>query len=700
LFSGVPYLIANSMNETARFNNVVGFLWSIADLLNGAFKKSEFQKIILPFTVLRRLDYALEETKAKVLEMDKKLKERGLENRHGQLCRAAGYAFYNTSKFTYETLLHDDANLALNLRQYVAGFSPNVREIFEAFDFDHTIKRLHEAKPSSLLYLLMERFNEKSKVDLRPGSLSNHEMGYVFEHLLRKFNEALNENPGEHFTPREVIRLMVDLVLDCDPDLAKGEGVARTVSDCCCGTGGILSITKEHILKINPKAVVHLYGQENIPETWATARADMLILDPAGKDAENIKLGSTLSDDQLEKYRFDFQFANPPYGKEWSADRKKVEEEAERGWEGRFGAGLPRINDGQLLFLQHCISRMNLAGESRSYIGIVLSGSPLFAGGAGSGESEIRRWIMENDLLEVIVALPEQVFYNTGIGTYIWLLSNCKPVDRKGKVMLVNASGEEFWSNMFKSLGSKRREITDNHKEAILRLVKGRKEGPHLKIFENQDFAYREIRVLRPLRLRFEITEAGIARVESHSAFQKLAVSKKILSANRKPVEDKEITTQSEVREVLQSLAGKTYLDREQFVQALERALKSKGLKLKSALIKGILAAIGERDGSAKICKDGNGNPESDSELNDTENVPFKESIESYFAREVRPHAPDAWIDQAYCDPKDGLVGRVGYEIPFTRHFYVFKPPRSLAEIDADLKESASKVMKIIGDLT
>ena len=394
------------MNEPSRFNSIVGFLWAIADLLNGSFKKSEFQKIILPFTVLRRLDYALEGTKAKVLEMDKKLKEKGLENRHGQLCRASGYAFYNTSKFTYESLLHDDANLALNLRQYVAGFSPNVREIFDAFDFSHTINRLDEAKPSSLLYLLMERFNEKSKVDLRPGSLSNHEMGYVFEHLLRKFNEALNENPGEHFTPREIIRLMVDLILESDPDLATGEGVARTVCDCCCGTGGILSITKEHILKINPKAVVHLYGQENIPETWATARADMLILDPSGKDAENIKHGSTLSEDQLESHRFDFQFANPPYGKEWSADRKKVEEEAAKGWEGRFGAGLPRISDGQLLFLQHCLARMNDPKEAKSYIGIIMNGSPFFTGGAGSGESEIRRWIFENDWLEAIVALP------------------------------------------------------------------------------------------------------------------------------------------------------------------------------------------------------------------------------------------------------------------------------------------------------
>jgi type I restriction enzyme M protein len=392
------------MNEPAKFNNVVSFLWAIADLLNGAFKKSEFQKIILPFTVLRRLDYALEATKAKVLETERTLKEKGLENRHGQLCRAAGYAFYNTSKFTYESLLHDDTNLALNLRQYVMGFSPNVREIFAAFNFDDTIRDLGRV---NLLYLLMERFNEKSKVDLRPASMSNHEMGYVFEHLLRKFNEALNENPGEHFTPRDAIRLMVDLVLMLDTELAGTEGIPRTVYDCGCGTGGILSITKDHILQINPQAKVFLYGQELNPFTWAIARADMLILEPEGKDAENIKLGSTLSNDQLSNMRFDLQFVNPPYGYEWSKDFDAVMAEAARGFDGRFGAGTPRKSDGQMLFLQHLIARMNDPEESQSYIGIILNGSPLFTGGASSGESEIRRWIMENDWLEAIVALPQ-----------------------------------------------------------------------------------------------------------------------------------------------------------------------------------------------------------------------------------------------------------------------------------------------------
>lgn len=685
------------MNDTAKFNAVVSFLWAIADLLNGAFKKSEFQKIILPFTVLRRLDYALEKTKAKVLETEHKYKAQGLENRHGLLCRAAGYAFYNTSKFNYESLLHDDANLALNLRQYVMGFSPNVREIFAAFNFDDTIRDLNRV---SLLYLLMERFNEKSKVDLRPTAMSNHEMGYVFEHLLRKFNEATNENPGEHFTPREIIRLMVDLVLMFDNELAGGEGVARTVNDCCCGTGGMLSISKEHIQQINPQAKVHLYGQELNPHTWAIARSDMLMLEPDGKDAEQIKQGSTLSDDQLADMRFDYQFVNPPYGYEWSKDEAAVTAEAARGWAGRFGAGLPRKSDGQMLFLQHFIARMNDPKEAQSYIGIIMNGSPLFTGGAGAGESEIRRWILENDWLEAIVALPQQIFYNTGIGTYIWLLSNRKPASHKGKVLLVDASGEEFWSGMGKSLGSKRREITDAHKQAILKLVKARQAGPHVKIFDTTDFGYREIKVLRPLKLRFEVNTEALARLDTQAAFKNLAMSKKKDPTEQKREEQEGRGQQAEIRAALQTLTGKVYTNREKFTAALEAALKQAGLKLKAPMIKAILAGIGQRDESAEICRDSAGNPEADPDLNDTENVPLKEKVETYFAREVTPHVPEAWIDTTYRDGKDGKVGKVGYEIPFNRHFYVFQPPRPLGAIDADLKACTDRILTMIGGLT
>ena len=685
------------MTVTHNFNGVAGFLWSIADLLNGAFKKSQFQQIILPFTVLRRLDYALDATKEKVLETEHNLKEKGLENRHAQLCRASGFAFYNTSKFTYEALLRDDANLERNLKQYIHGFSPNVREIFAAFKFDDAIRDLKEV---NLLYLLMDRFNEKSKVDLRPESLTNHEMGYVFEHLLRKFNEALNENPGEHFTPREIISLLVDLVLMSDKELATGQGVTRTVNDCCCGTGGMLSISKEHILQINPNAKVHLYGQELNPQTWAVARSDMLILEPNGKDAENIKLGSTLSDDQLADMRFDYQFVNPPYGYEWSKDLAEVTEEAGRGFDGRFGAGLPRKTDGQMLFLQHFIARMNDPEEAQSYIGIILNGSPLFTGGAGSGESEIRRWVFENDWLEAIIALPEQIFYNTEIGTYLWLLSNRKPAAHRNKVLLVDASGEEFWSGMSKSLGDKRREITEDNKKAVLKLVKERKEGPHVKIFDSIDFGYREIRVQRPLKLRFEINTESLARLAERSAFANLGVSKKKTAADKKREEVEGLALRDAVLNVLQTLSGKTYMNRDKFISAVEEAFKKADIKVKAPVMKALFSAIGERDEKADVCVDADGKPEADKDLTDYENVPLKEKIETYFEREVLPHVPDAWIDHIHRDEKDGKVGRVGYEIPFNRHFYVFKPPRSLKAIDGDLKAVTDRILTLIGGLT
>ena len=686
-----------NMRENSQFNNVVSFIWSIADLLNGAFKKSEFQKIILPFTVLRRLDYALEPTKDKVLAKEAQLKAQGLENRHGQLCRASGYAFYNTSKFTYEALLRDDANLARNLRQYILGFSKNVQEIFDAFNFNDAIRDLEKA---GLLYLLMDRFNEKSRVDLRPSGLSNHEMGYVFEHLLRKFNEALNENPGEHFTPREVIRLVVDLVLLFDTELASTPGVSRTVNDCCCGTGGMLTIGKEHILAVNPQANVHLYGQELNPQTWAVARSDLFILEPDGKDADNIKLGSTLSNDQLADRRFDYQFVNPPYGYEWSKDEAAVEEEAARGDNGRFGVGLPRRSDGQMLFLQHFIARMNDPAEAQSYIGIILNGSPLFTGDAGSGESEIRRWILENDWLEAIVALPQQIFYNTGIATYIWLLSNRKPASHRGKVMLVDASGDEFWSPMTKSLGSKRREITDEHRRKIIEIVKHRQPGDHVKLFETIDFGYRQIRVERPLRLRFEISEESLARLEEQTAFKNLAISKKKDRKEREKEEADGQKAQSNIRKALQTLTGEVYKNRDKFRAAVEAASNKAGVKLKAPVLKAITTSFGERDETSDICLGSDGQPEADKSLTDRENVPLCADIHDYFKREVLPHAPDAWIDLDYVDERDSKVGRVGYEIPFNRHFYVYKPPRALEDIDSELKIVTGKILEMIGGLT
>ena len=668
------------MSDAARFGAVASFIWSIADLLNGAFKKSEFQKIMLPFTVLRRLDYALDATKEEVLKTETKLKSQGLENRHQQLCKASGFSFYNTSKFTYETLLHDDAHLARNLRQYVHGFSPNVQEVFAAFNFDDAIRDLER---SGLLFQLMQRFNERSKVDLRPNTLSNHEMGYVFEHLLRKFNEATNENPGEHFTPREVIRLMAELVLMMDTELTSGKGVTRTVNDCCCGTGGILTIAKERILQANPNARVLLYGQELNPHTWAIARSDLLIVDPNGKDAEQIRQGSTLSEDHHATMRFDYQLVNPPYGYEWSKDQAAVEAEAARGTAGRFGAGLPRKSDGQMLFLQHFIARMNDPATAPSYVGIIMNGSPLFTGDAGSGESEIRRWIFENDWLEAIIALPEQIFYNTGIATYIWLLSNKKPSERRGEVMLVDASGEQFWEKMGKSLGSKRRQITPEHMKRICELVRDRTPGPHVKIFRSTAFGYREIKVLRPLRLRFAVDAAGRNAVAGDKSVQRL---------DAKP--------RAALSDALLAMDGQAFGERASFLKELESQLISHDAPRTAQVIKAVVKHLGHRDAQAPICTNAAGRPEVDAELTDTERVPFGECVKTYFDRDVKPHAPDAWIDEAHRDDKDGEIGVIGYEIPFNRHFYVFQPPRALDQIDADLKGVTERIMRMLGGLS
>ena len=426
----------------------------------------------------------------------------------------------------------------------------------------------------------------------------------------------------------------------------------------------------------------------------------MLILDPEGKDAENIKQGSTLSSDAFSRMKFDYQLVNPPYGYDWDKDEKAVRDEAARGFGGRFGAGIPRIDQGQMLFLQHLIARMNDPKDAQSYVGIIMNGNPLFSGRAGSGESEIRRWIFENDWLESIVALPQQIFYNTSIGTYIWLLSNRKPAAHKGKVMLVDASGEEFWSSMSKSLGSKRREITETHKQAILKLVQARKEGPHVKIFDTTDFGYREIKVLRPLKLRFTVNAESLALLDTQSAFKNLAVSKKKAAAEQKREEQEGRVLQAKIQAALQSLSGKAYTSRDKFLSALDSALEKAGLKLKAPVVKAILGATGSRDDTAEVCLDSKGNPEPDNELTDTENVPLNEKIEAYFSREVTPHVPDAWIDSSYCDGKDGKVGRLGYEIPFNRHFYIFQPPRSLSAIDSDLKATTDRILTIIGGLT
>ena len=462
-------------------SEIVSFLWGVADLIRDTFKRGKYQDVILPLTVLRRLDCVLAPTKEKVLGKQAELRGKKLENLDPQLRRVSGFAFYNTSRYDFEKLLADAPHLAANLRNYIAGFSPNMREVLEKFDFDNTISKLDEA---GLLFQVLERFKN---VDLHPQKIDNPTMGTIFEELIRKFNEALNENPGEHFTPRDVVHLMVDLMLAGDESRIRARGVVRTVCDPCCGSGGMLMIAKEHITvglrkngdiirpPINPGAEIHLFGQEVNPETWAVSKSDLFMKDPTGRDADNISFGSTLSNDRHAGSHFDYLIANPPYGKDWKRDEDAVRAEHERGAAGRFAPGLPRISDGQLLFLLHMLAHAKDPKEGGSRIAIIMNGSPLFTGDAGSGESEIRRFVLENDLLEALIALPEQLFYNTGIATYVWVVTNRKTPARRGKVQLIDATS--FWVPMRKSLGDKRREIPLEREQDILGILADFKDG-------------------------------------------------------------------------------------------------------------------------------------------------------------------------------------------------------------------------------
>ena len=576
------------------------FIWAVADLLRGDYKQSDYGKVILPFTVLRRLDCVLDSTKPAVLA-ELAAKEKLGVNPAPFLSRITGRQFFNASPLDLKKLLGDPTHVATNLFAYIQGFSPEVRDIFEHFEFQTQIERLSKA---GLLYQVTEKF---CQIDLHPDKVSNADMGTVFEELIRKFAELSNETAGEHFTPREVIRLMVNLLFVEDDEVLAKPGVVRTLYDPTAGTGGMLSVAGEYLHEHNPKASLAVYGQELNPESYAICKADMLI---KGQDVANIVFGNTLSDDGHPTKTFDYMLSNPPFGVEWKKVEREVRKEhQDKGFAGRFGPGLPRVSDGSMLFLLHLISKMRPATEGGSRFGIVLNGSPLFTGGAGSGESEIRRYVLENDLLESIVGLPTDMFYNTGIATYVWILSNRKPAARKGKVQLIDASG--MWQKMRKSLGSKRKELSDAHIDRITRLFGHFEEAsdhdadgsarPISRILDNEAFGYHTITVERPLR----------------------------------------------------GDDGKV-----------------------------VLGAKGKQKGK----------PQPDSALRDTENVPLTEDVGEYFKREVLPHAPDAWIDPEKT--------KVGYEIPFNRHFYVFKPPRPLGEIDAELKQTTDRILDMIKGLS
>ncbi len=676
------------MTATNHFTEKVNFIWSIADLIRDVFRRSKYQDVILPLTVLRRIDCVLAPTKDDVLKAHAKYKGQ-LPNLDPTLRKASGYVFYNISPFTFERLVDDPHNLAANLLAYINAFSDNMREVLEKFDFRNTIAKLDE---TGLLFLVLERFKN---IDLHPDKVDNHEMGTIFEELIRRFNEALDENPGEHFTPREVIHLMVDLLVGPENGKLKQDYRVIKVADPACGSGGMLTIAKERLLEGNPSLQVHIYGQEINPETFAVCKSDLYMKSADGKDAENIICGSTLSEEAHPNERFDYQLANPPYGMEWKKDEEKVRAEASKPT-GRFSAGLPRISDGQILFLQHMLSRMNPPENGGGRVAIVMNGSPLFTGDAGSGESEIRRWILENDWLEAIIALPEQLFYNTGIATYIWVLNNCKPEKRKGKVQMINASN--IWTPMRKSLGNKRRVITPEQIKEIYRIFTAFEDSGQSKIFDSTDFGYRKVTIERPLRLDFQVSVERLDRLKTQGAFAGLAQSKKKDQQTRLLEEREGRARQEQILSMLGQMPQEIYTHRPAFEKALDQACQEANVKLEAPLRKAVLAALSERNEYSEICLDKNGQPEPDPELRDTENVPLKEDIGAYFEREVLPHVPDAWVNTSLTDPKDGKVGRVGYEINFNRYFYVYQPPRALDEIEAEIKKLQSEISNLLGE--
>lgn len=661
-----------------HFTEKVSFIWSVADLLRGPYKPHQYGRVILPLTILRRLDCVLEPTKQKVLEKHATLKGQSQEAVEKILNRAAGQSFHNTSKLDFQKLKGDPDKIAANLAQYMKSFSSNARQIFEFFEFDKELAKLEEA---NILYLVVRKFAE---IDLHPDMVPNHEMGLIFEDLIRRFNEASNETAGDHFTPREVIRLMVNLLFDPDSHALRTKGIVRTVYDPACGTGGMLSVAEEYLRELNPDARLEVFGQDYNNESFAICCSDMMI---KGLNPENVKFGNSFSKDGLPGMRFDYMLANPPFGVEWKKEQEFIEKEHDqKGFDGRFGAGLPRINDGSLLFLLHMISKMKPEG---SRIGIVFNGSPLFTGDAASGESEIRKWIVENDWLETIVALPDQMFYNTGISTYIWIVTNRKRRDRRGKVQLINAA--DLFSKMRRNLGEKRHELTEAHIEEITHIYGEFKECDRSKILDNGDFGYRQITIERPLRLAFRITPQRIEDLKSSGAYEKLAASQRKRSDAQRDLDDG-VQLQERVIAVLsemdQSRVDKT---RQEFETRLDAAAISGGIGLTAPLKKTIMDVMSERDETAEICLNSHAEIEPDPKLRDFENVPIKQNIADYFRREVLPYSTDAWIDESKTT--------VGYEIPLNRHFYKYTPPRPLDVIQAEIKLTEKEILKMIAEI-
>ncbi|MCD6534354.1 MAG: SAM-dependent DNA methyltransferase [Deltaproteobacteria bacterium] len=742
-------------------------IWNIANLLRGPYRPPQYRRVMIPLTVLRRLDCTLEATKDQVIAMYQKYKAEGkydAETIEKMINRKFNLTFHNTSEFTFQKLLGDPDNLAANLTNFIAGFSSRTRKIIEKFRFEEEIEKLDEANR------LFEVIKEVAAVDLHPDRIPNIAMGYLFEDLVRRFNEQANEEAGDHFTPREVIKLMVNILFTYD-DLVYTEGKRIAIYDPACGTGGMLSesekLIKDPVNGLNPSANLGLFGQEYNPESFAICGSDLMI---KGEDVKNIVFGNTLGTGKSKEgfvdgdghtdEQFHYMLANPPFGVEWKPEKSHVTKEHDDfGFNGRFGPGLPRINDGALLFLLHMISKMRPAPEDDgegSRIAIVFNGSPLFTGDAGGGESNIRRWIIENDMLEAIIGLPDQLFYNTGIYTYVWIVTNRKQPERRGKVQLIN--GTEFAWKMKKSLGNKRKRIGDgtegtpNHIDVLTKLYGDFKNDVRMtvkdiqtninpkrnqskslfvsKIFANQDFGYLKITVERPLRLNFAVTDERIKRFQQSAFFINLAISKK--RKDKEQIAKERKTGQAVQKAILDVLTtmkrgftkGKLSKDRMDFDKQLAESCKKAEVKLDAKLKDALLApgSLGEKDPSAEICFDKKGEPEPDSDLRDTENVPLPAGIqlplpldyrgkkktskvdvskllelvqdycEDYLKTEVLPYRPDAWIDHSKI--------KVGYEIPFNRHFYEYEPPRPLEEIEKDINGLEQEIMAMLKEVT
>lgn len=667
----------------SNFQEKSSFIWNLADKLRGPYKKNEYQKVILPFTVLKRFDSVLEHSKNDVLDayeefknkldnIEPILKSKSLNENGEEL------GFYNYSKYDFNTLLQDPENIEENINHYMDCFSDNVKDIFENFDMKKQIEKLSK---NNLLYLIVKKFSETT-VDLSPKSVSNHEMGTIFEELIRKFSETSNEEAGEHFTPRDVVKLMTELMFVEDEDIHK-KGLIKKIYDPTCGTGGMLTSCKEFILTSNKNIDVVLYGQEINPEIYAICKADMLI---KGEKAEFIKgPSSTLSNDLLKEDKFDYIIANPPYGTDWERDKSIVEAEVEQGFNGRFGAGVPNKNDGQLLFIEHMISKMKTTEKSR--IAVITNGSPLFTGDAGSGSSNIRKWIFENDYLEALVALPNQLFFNTEIGTYIWILTNKKTDIRKGKVQLIDA--REEYIKMRKSLGKKRHEISEQSVKNILTKYKSFENSDNVKILNNEDFGYTKVVVERPMQLNYQVTPERLENLYSYKKFKELSESKNKNIEDKIKEEELGVKKQETIKKALLTIGDKKYLNWDEFEDKVKNVLNS--FDLKPSFIKKIIEKLSEHDEKADYVTDSKGNIKPNSNLRDIEKIPLKMDIDEYFKKEVLKYYPNAWMDRK----KD----KTGYAINFTQYFYVPPSIRPIYEIKEDIEKLSYEIQKLMKEL-